>query len=61
MAATGHMDFILAAYASAAVAVGGLIAWVLLDYRAQLRTLADFEKRGITRRAPAGEQAKEKA
>jgi len=67
MQATNHMDFIVGAYAAAIVVVGGLIAWVLLDYRAQLRKLADLEKRGFTRRAaaehaePAMQQAKEDA
>jgi heme exporter protein D len=51
MQATNHMDFILAAYASAIVIVGALIGWVLLDYRAQLQKLADLEKRGFTRRS----------
>jgi heme exporter protein CcmD len=52
-----HMDFIVAAYAAAGAVVGGLIAWVMLDYRAQLGTLADFERRGLTRRAPARAEA----
>jgi heme exporter protein D len=53
MQATNHLDFILAAYAVAAVLVGGLIAWVTLDYRVQLRDLADLERRGIGRRSGA--------
>jgi len=67
MQAANHLDFIVGAYAAAIVVVGGLIAWVLLDYRAQLRKLADLEKRGFTRRAaaepaePAMQQAKEDA
>ena len=49
------------------IVVVGLCAWVMLDYRAQRRNLADLERRGITRRAtpprpdPAQQQAKEKA
>jgi heme exporter protein D len=64
MNAANHMGFIVASYA-AAVAV--LITWVMLDYRAQRRRLADLEMRGVTRRSaparsePAIEQAKEKA
>ena len=67
MQATNHMDFIVAAYAAAIVIVGGLIGWVLLDYRTQLRKLADMEKRGFTRRSaaertgPTMEKAKEDA
>jgi heme exporter protein D len=66
MAAT-HTGFIIAAYAAAVVVVGGLIAWVVLDYRVQLRTLASLEQRGVTRRSasaptqPAAQQAKEGA
>ena len=41
------------AYAAAIVIVGALIAWVMLDYRAQLRKLADLEKQGVTRRSAA--------
>ena len=38
-----------------------LIAWVVLDYRAQRRTLADLEARGITRRsAPSRESRHER-
>jgi heme exporter protein D len=67
MQATNHMDFIVVAYAAAIVIVGSLIGWVLLDYRAQLRKLADLEKHGFTRRSSTGragptmEKAKEDA
>jgi len=67
MNAASHMGFIVASYAAAVAVVGGLIAWVTLDYRAQRRRLADLEMRGVTRRSasvpsePAIEQAKEKA
>jgi len=56
--ATAHLDFIAAAYASAVIIVGALIAWVTLDYRAQKNTLSDLDKRGIKRRpAPARPEA----
>jgi heme exporter protein D len=67
MQAASHMGFIVAAYAAGVAVVAGLTAWVMLDYRVQIRRLADLEKRGITRRsAPAHsnaavEQAKEDA
>jgi len=67
MEVANHIAFIVAAYAAAVAVVVALTAWVVLDYRAQLRKLADLEKRGFTRRsapapaAPAMEQAKEKA
>ena len=63
MEAVNHMGFIVAAYAVTIAIVGALIAWVMLDYRAQQRALADLEKRGVTRRSatPAMAQAKEQA
>ncbi len=67
MHATPHLGFIVASYVAAFAVVGALTAWVMLDYRAQRRALADLEMRGLTRRvapkrsAPAMEQAKEEA
>jgi heme exporter protein D len=46
-----HADFIIAAYAGTAIVVAALVAWVVLDYSAQLRILGDLDDRGITRRA----------
>jgi heme exporter protein D len=46
-----HADFIIAAYALAAIVVAALSAWVLLDYAAQRRTLGNLEARGMTRRS----------
>jgi heme exporter protein D len=66
-----HLPFIVASYAAAAALIGGLIAWVMLDFRAQRRALAELEMRGVTRRSaaaasrrpvePAREQASEQA
>jgi heme exporter protein CcmD len=39
----GHTGFIVAAYAVAFLVVAILIAWVVLDYRAQQRALAELE------------------
>ena len=67
MQAATHTGFIIAAYAAAVVVIGGLTAWVMLDYRVQLRAIAGLEKRGISRRSgparpePAAQQAKEQA
>jgi heme exporter protein D len=66
MAEATHTGFIIAAYATAAIVVVGLCAWVMLDYRAQRRSLADLERRGVTRRSapspdPIQQQAKEQA
>ena len=46
-----HASFIVGSYAMAAVVVLGLIAWVLADFRAQRRVLADLEARGVRRRS----------
>jgi heme exporter protein D len=49
----GHFGFIAASYCAAIAVVGGLIAWIGFDYRAQCRKLAELEKRGVTRRSDA--------
>lgn len=46
-----HATFIMLAYAASLIAVGGLIAWIMLEHRSLQRTLADFEQRGVTRRS----------
>jgi heme exporter protein D len=46
-----HAAFIIASYAAAAAVVAALIAWVIIDYRAQRRALGDLEAHGITRRS----------
>jgi len=46
-----HAAFIIAAYAVAALVVGALIAWIVLDYRAQKRRLGALEAHGVTRRS----------
>ena len=46
-----HAFFIVGAYAAAALIVGAMIAWIVLDHRRQARMLADLESRGITRRS----------
>ncbi|RDJ20602.1 heme exporter protein CcmD [Bosea caraganae] len=46
-----HAGFILAAYGAVAVILGGLIAAILLDHRAQKRALDALEQRGIGRRS----------
>ena len=65
MAAAAHIEFVAVSYLAALIVIAALIAWVLIDYRAQRRTLADLEARGVTRRSPmrdaAGEAAREDA
>ena len=48
-----HAAFVIAAYAAAILVVGGLVAWVWLDFRAQRRVLGDLEAHGVTRRSAA--------
>jgi heme exporter protein D len=44
-----YAEFIIAAYAVAAVVFAGLIAWTVIDHRTQTRILEDLEQRGICR------------
>ncbi len=46
-----HAGFILASYAAVVLVLGGLIATVVLDHRAQKRALAALEQRGAGRRS----------
>jgi heme exporter protein D len=46
-----HAAFIIASYAAATAVVAALIAWVLVDFRAQRRALGDLEAHGVTRRS----------
>jgi heme exporter protein D len=50
---SGHAGFILAAYGVTAVVLVALGLWLLLDWRAQRRRLADLEARGVRRRSGA--------
>jgi heme exporter protein D len=52
-----HAAFIVAAYLMAVLVVIALIAWVIADYAAQRRLLADLEARGVTRRSQKPEAA----
>lgn len=45
-----HANFILAAYGIAAITLGALIAWVLIDYRAQRGIIRDLEARAPKRK-----------
>jgi heme exporter protein D len=55
METISHLPFILGSYAAAFVVIAGLIGWVMLDFRAQRRALADLEMRGLTRRSTAAD------
>jgi heme exporter protein D len=45
-----HAGYILAAYLAAAVVVAVMVAWVVLDGRAQRRKLERLEAEGVRRR-----------
>jgi heme exporter protein D len=46
-----HAGFIVSAYIIAAAVVAALVIWVTADHASQRRTLAELERRGITRRS----------
>jgi heme exporter protein D len=46
-----HALYVAAAYAITAVALAGLIGWVLLDQRARRKELAELEAAGVRRRS----------
>jgi heme exporter protein D len=46
-----HAAFIVASYVTATFIVIALMAWVALDYRRQLRVLAELDQQGVTRRS----------
>ncbi|MFG1399428.1 heme exporter protein CcmD [Roseixanthobacter pseudopolyaromaticivorans] len=46
-----HALFIYASYGAAALGLGVLTLWLVLDYRAQAKALADLEARGVRRRS----------
>jgi heme exporter protein D len=46
-----HALYVTAAYAITALALAGLIGWILFDQRARKRELADLEAAGVRRRS----------
>ena len=46
-----YAAYIISAYVTGAIVLGGLTAWVLLDHRAQRRKLTDLEESGMKRRS----------
>ena len=46
-----HLAYVAAAYVIAALAILGLVGWILLDQSAQRRALKELEARGIRRRS----------
>jgi heme exporter protein D len=51
MAATAHIEFIVAAYIAGVIVIVALIGWVMIDYRLQRRILAELETKGVSRRS----------
>jgi heme exporter protein D len=49
-----HTGFIAAAYLATVLVLAGLVAWTILDGRAQRRRLAELEARGVRRRSAGG-------
>jgi heme exporter protein D len=48
---TAHALYVTAAYGVSALAIAGLIAWVLFDGRARRREMAELEASGMRRRS----------
>jgi len=46
-----HTLYVAAAYVISAIALGGLIGWILRDQQMQKRGLADLEAAGVRRRS----------
>jgi heme exporter protein D len=46
-----HANFIVAAYAVAAIIMGALVLWVFADYRSLEHSIAELEARGAKRRS----------
>jgi heme exporter protein D len=58
-----HAGFIVGAYIVATAVVAALVIWIVADHAALRRTLADLERRGVSRRSaePRPTQIKEPA
>jgi heme exporter protein D len=54
---TAHALYVAAAYAVSALALAGLVAWIVLDHRARRRELAELEASGARRRSDRRESA----
>lgn len=48
---TAHALYVTAAYGVSALAIAGLIAWVLADQRGRRRDMAELEASGLRRRS----------
>ena len=48
---SAHVLYVTAAYGIAAIALLGLLGWLLIDQRARQRELAELEAAGLRRRS----------
>ena len=48
---SAHALYVTAAYGVSALAIAGLIVWILADQRARKRELAELEAAGLRRRS----------
>jgi heme exporter protein D len=51
---TAHALYVTAAYVVSALAIAGLVTWIILDQRARRRELAELEASGARRRSDRG-------
>lgn len=48
---SAHALYVAAAYGITAIALAGLVGWILLDQRARNRELAELDAAGVRRRS----------
>ncbi|MFU0506169.1 heme exporter protein CcmD [Pseudaminobacter sp. NGMCC 1.201702] len=48
---TAHALYVSAAYAISALALAGLVVWIITDQRARQREMAELEASGLRRRS----------
>ena len=46
-----HAGFIVASYGATIAILGGLVLWIVTDYRRQRREMAELEASGVRRRS----------
>ena len=51
-----HAVYIWASYAAVALALAGLVTWLVLDGRRQQRLIDELDRRGIRRRSDRGRE-----
>jgi heme exporter protein D len=49
-----HETFVALSYGISALAIGGMIGWILIDQAGRRRDLAALEKAGVRRRSSDG-------